>query len=145
MAKRTPVIQITSYGIYTHWDAKSKDLPKIKEFTQEVIAEEDVEFGFTVNIKKAKGKLLEFCIYHPGVINKKGKVLEPFDGEVYVRSDDWNFYLGDTVQLLCPINGLESNLGEWRMVMEMEGKTIAEKKFKVVARNEGQFWKHRGF
>lgn len=73
MAKRTPVIQITSYGIYTHWDAKSKDLPKIKEFTQEVIAEEDVEFGFTVNIKKAKGKLLEFCIYHPGVINKKGQ------------------------------------------------------------------------
>lgn len=145
MAKRTPVIEISSYGIYSLWDAKSKDLPKIKEFTQVVTADEEVEFGFTVNIKKAKGELLEYCIYHPGVINKKGKVLAPFDGEVYVRSNDWDFYLGDTIQLLCPINGLESNLGEWRMTMEMQGKVIAEKTFKVVARDEGQFWKSRGY
>ncbi len=145
MAKRTPVIEMTSYGIYSHWDAKAKELPQIKEFTQLVTADEGVEFVFTVNIKKAKGQLLQFCIHHPGIINKKGKVLAPFDGEVYVRSNDWHFYLGDTIQLLCPINGLESNLGEWRMTLEMQGKTIAEKTFQVIARDEGQFWKNRGF
>jgi len=145
VAKHTPVIEMTSYGIYSHWDAKAKELPKIKEFTQVITAEEEIEFGFIVNIKKAKGQLLQFFIHHPGIINKKGQVLAPFDGEVYVRSNDWNFYLGDTIQVLCPISGLESNYGEWRMTLEMEGKTIAEKTFKVVARDEGQFWKKRGF
>ncbi|OED94363.1 DUF3859 domain-containing protein [Vibrio breoganii] len=145
MAKRTPIIETTSYGIYSHWDANSKDLPKIAQFTNTVTAEEGVEFGFIVNIKKAKGTLLNYCIYHPGIINKKGKVLAPFDGEIYVRSNDWNFYLGDTIQLLHPVDGLESNLGEWRMVLEMQGKIIAAKTFRVVGRDEAQFWKQRGF
>lgn len=145
MAKRTPIIEMTSYGIYSHWDADSKDLPKITEFTTTVVADEDVEFGFIVNIKKAKGELLSYCIYHPGIINKKGKVLEPFDGDVYVRSNDWNFYLGDTIQLLHPVEGIESNLGEWRMILQMKGKTVAEKTFKVIARDAAQFWKNRGF
>ncbi|GAM62841.1 hypothetical protein JCM19232_4518 [Vibrio ishigakensis] len=86
MAKRTPIVEMTSYGIYSHWDADSKDLPRIKEFTTTVVADEEVEFGFIVNIKKAKGVLLNYCIYHPGIINKKGKVLAPFDGDIYVRS-----------------------------------------------------------
>lgn len=145
MAKRSPVIEMTSYGIYSHWDAKSKDLPKIKEFTTVVPADEGIEFGFIVNIKKAKGTLLNFCIYHPGIVNKKGQVLERFDGEIYVRSNDWNFYLGDTIQLLHPSEGLESNLGEWRMVLEIDGRTVAEKTFKVTARDQAQFWKQRGF
>ncbi|MGR5119059.1 DUF3859 domain-containing protein [Vibrio astriarenae] len=145
MAKRTPVVEMTSYGIYSHWDAASKDLPKIKDFTTTVTADEGVEFGFIVNIKKAKGELLKFCIYHPGILNKKGQVLDPFDGDIYVRSNDWDFYLGDTIQLLHPVDGLESNLGEWRMVLEMKGKVIAEKTFKVTGRDEGQFWKARGY
>ncbi|WP_394239786.1 DUF3859 domain-containing protein [Vibrio astriarenae] len=145
MAKRTPIVEMTSYGIYSHWDAHSKDLPKIKAFTTTVPADEGVEFGFIVNIKKAKGTLLNFCIYHPGILNKKGQVLEPFDGEIYVRSNDWDFYLGDTIQLLHPTDGLESNLGEWRMVLDMGDKVIAEKTFKVTGRDEGQFWKSRGF
>jgi hypothetical protein len=73
------------------------------------------------------------------------KTLAPFDGEIYVRSNDWHFYLGDTIQLLCPINGLESNLGEWRMVLEMQGKTIAEKTFNVVARDQSCSGRNEGF
>lgn len=145
MAKRTPVIEMTSYGIYSLWDAKAKELPQIKAFTQTVTADEGVEFGFTVNIKKAKGQLLQFCIHHPGIINKKGKVLAPFDGEVYVRSNDWHFYLGDTIQLLCPINGLESNLGEWRMTLEMQGKTIAEKHSTLLLVTKDSSGKAEGF
>ncbi|WP_261815432.1 DUF3859 domain-containing protein [Vibrio gallicus] len=145
MAKRTPIIEMTSYGIYSHWDADSKNLPKITEFTTTIPADEGVEFGFSVNIKKARGALLNYCIYHPGIINKQGKVLQPFDGDIYVRSNDWNFYLGDTIQLLNDDGGLESNLGEWRMTLEMHGRVVAEKSFKVVSRDEAQFWKARGY
>ncbi|MDR9826702.1 DUF3859 domain-containing protein [Vibrio sp. FNV 38] len=145
MAKRSPIIDMTSYGIYSHWDAKSKDLPKIKDFTTLIPADEDIEFGFIVNIKRAKGELLDFCINHPGIVNKKGHVLAPFDGEIYVRSNDWDFYLGDTIQLLHPSKGLESNLGEWHMTLKLKDRIIAEKVFKVSSRDEAQFWKKRGF
>jgi len=145
MAKRSPVVEMTSYGIYSTWDSGSKDLPKIKEFTTTIVADEEVEFGLTVNIKKAKGEKMQYCIYHPGIINKKGKTLAPFDGEEYVGNNDWNFYLGDTIQLLHPVDGLESNLGDWRMVLELQGRVVAEKTFNVVARDESQFWKNRGF
>ncbi len=56
MAKAKPVVSIETYGIHTTWDAKSKHLPKIKTFTTDVPAEIDIEFGFTVNIKKARGE-----------------------------------------------------------------------------------------
>ncbi|CAH0540312.1 DUF3859 domain-containing protein [Vibrio marisflavi] len=145
MAKRSPIVEILSYGIYSTWDSKSKDLPKVQDFTQTVPADEDIEFGFIVNIKKAKGAKIYYCIQHPGVLSKKGQVLAPFDGEEHINSNDWDFYLGDTIQLHHPIDGLESNLGEWHMYIELNGKVIAEKKFNVVARDEGQFWKRRGF
>ena len=56
MAKRSVVVDMTSYGIYSTWDSKSKDIPKIQEFTHRVEAEIDVEFGYIINIKKAKGE-----------------------------------------------------------------------------------------
>lgn len=31
MAKRSVVVDMTSYGIYSTWDSKSKDLPKIQK------------------------------------------------------------------------------------------------------------------
>ncbi|MFA0439090.1 hypothetical protein BCU70_06990 [Vibrio sp. 10N.286.49.C2] len=145
MAKRSSTVEMTSYGIYSTWDSGSKELPKIQEFTTTVTADEHVEFGFTVNIKKAKGERIQFCIFHPGIVGKKGQILDPFDGEEHINSNDWDFYLGDTIQLLHPTQGLESNLGEWRMEMTLQGKIVAQKKFKVIARDEGQFWKYRGF
>jgi len=60
MAKAKPVSTIESYGIYSHWDAKEKNLPQITEFTTDVPAELDIEFGFIVNIKKAKGQKIKF-------------------------------------------------------------------------------------
>ncbi|CAH0525658.1 DUF3859 domain-containing protein [Vibrio hippocampi] len=145
MARRSAVVEIVSYGVYDTWDSGSKDLPKIQQFTTQIAAEPQIEFGFIVNIKKAKGERLRYCITHPGIINKKGQTLAPFDGEVHVGSNDWDFYLGDTIQLLHPIDGLESNLGEWHMTMEINGRVVAEKTFKVVAKDQGQFWKQRGF
>ena len=140
MAKRSSIIEMVSYGVYTTWDSKSKELPKIKDFTTQVYADIDVEFGFIVNIKKAKGQKIRYCIHHPNITNEDGEALDPFDGEEHVNSNDWDFYLGDTIWL--PI---ENKLGAWRMEIELQGRVVAEKTFNLVARDEGEFWRRRGF
>ncbi len=126
MAKRKPKIRIRSYGIYSKWESESKDLPKIKEFTTHVPAEIDVEFGFIVNIIGAKNQELEYCIYHPGILDAHGNRRAPFAGTVYAKTNDWNFYLGDTIW--API---ADKLGDWRMTLDLDGTTIAEKTFKL--------------
>lgn len=50
----------------------------------------------------------------------------PFDGIEYVKDNNWDFYLGDT--LWAPI---ENKVGDWRMTLELKGKIIADKTFKV--------------
>jgi hypothetical protein len=126
MPKRKPEIRIRSYGIYDGWDSESKDLPKIAEFTTDVPAVIDIEFGMVVNIKGAKNQLLIYCIDHPGILGSDGKPRSPFDGEVHIRSNDWNFYLGDTIW--PPI---ADKLGPWRMTLQLNGEIIAEKTFSV--------------
>ena len=126
MAKRKPEIRVRSYGIYSKWDSKSKELPRIAEFTTRVPAEIDIEFGFIVNIIGAKNQELDYCIHHPGILDSDGVVRDPFDGVVYVKTNDWDFYLGDTIWI--PI---EDKLGSWRMTLEMKGELIADKTFEV--------------
>lgn len=127
MAKPRPIIEIVSYGIYDKWDAEDKSLPQIKEFTTNVEAMIDVEFGFVINIKRAKGEKIRYCIYHPDIPDDQGDIMAPFDGEEYVKSNDWEFYLGDTIW--APV---ENKQGIWRMTIELQGKVIAEKKFSLV-------------
>ena len=126
MPKRKPEIRIRSYGIYDHWDSNSKELPRIAEFTTRVRAEIDIEFGMVVNIKGAKNQPLFYCIDHPGIRDAEGNRRAPFDGEVYVRTNDWDFYLGDTVW-----DPIEDKIGPWRMTLELAGKLIADKTFEV--------------
>ena len=57
----------------------------------------NIEFGFILNALKAKGKKLEFTIFHPDIPDDYGDVMEPFKGEIQVQNHDWNFYLGDTL------------------------------------------------
>ena len=126
MAKRKPEILIKSFGIYTKWDADSKDLPRIAEFTLRVFAELDVEFGFVVNIKGAKNAPLDYCIYHPDIPDANGDIRPPFDGTVFVKTNDWDFYLGDTIW--APV---DNKLGMWRMTLELAGTLIADKTFEL--------------
>lgn len=126
MPKRKPEIRIRSYGIYSNWDAKTKLLPKIEEFTTRVPATIDIEFGFIINIKWAKNSELDYCIDHPGILDDKGRPRAPFDGSVYVKTNDWDFYLGDTIW-----EPIKDKLGPWRMSVDMDGKTIAEKTFEI--------------
>ena len=126
MANRKPQFRIRSYGIYTKWDADSRELPRIEEFTTRVRAEIDVEFGFIINIKGAKNQPLEYCIYHPDIPDHDGKVRPPFDGTVFVKTNDWDFYLGDTIW-----EPIGNKLGRWRMTLELSGKLIADQTFEL--------------
>ena len=80
-----------TYGIYSHWDAKSKYQPKLKNITTDIPAEIDIEFGFVINIKNARGKKAYYCIDHPNVHNKAGEPCEAFTGEVHITNNDWSF------------------------------------------------------
>lgn len=124
MAKSKPQIKMQSFGIYNQWDAKAKTLPKIQKFTTDIEAQVDIEFGFIINIKKAKGEKIHYCIYHPNIPDENGTPLPPFDGEEYIKNNDWDFYLGDTIW-----RPIENKLGLWRMTIELNGKVIAEQSF----------------
>ena len=128
MAKRKIEVQMRSYGIYTKWESGLKDLPRFQELTTRLPARVDIEFGFLVNIKGAKNQELDFCIDHPGILDDDGTKRPPFDGSVYVKSNDWNFYLGDTIW-----EPIDDKMGNWRMTLELAGKIIAEKTFDVYA------------
>lgn len=143
MAKAKPITSIQSFGIYTQWDSSSKDLPQIQSFTTKVPAKLDIEFGFIVNFKKAKGEKLRYCIYHPEIPDAEGVAMPPFEGVEYVKDNDWDFYLGDT--LWEPIS---NKTGDWRMTIELNGKIIADKTFAVFeqeAMSEIEFWQKRGY
>lgn len=127
MAKRKPEIRMRSYGIYTKWDSASKELPQICDITTRVPAEIDIEFGFVIQLKNAKNKELYFCIDHPGILDSEGRRREPFDGTVYVKTNEWDFYLGDTIW-----EPISDKLGCWRMWVELEDTVVAEKTFELI-------------
>ncbi len=124
MPKQKLDVKMKSFGIYKEWNAGSKDLPRIQEFTTEVHAAIDVEFGFVVNIKGGKNRELDYCIDHPGILDDAGSSRPPFDGSVYIKTNDWNFFLGDTIW--API---EDKVGKWRLTLEIDGEVIADKTF----------------
>lgn len=126
MAKKKPVIKIRTYGIHSTWDAKSKELPKVKEFTTNIPAVLDIEFGLNINIQNARGQKIFFTIEHPGIFDEKGKKMLPFTGEVHITNNNWDFYLGDTIW--API---EDKCGSWRMTIELNDQIIADKTFNV--------------
>ena len=126
MAKVKPVFTIESYGIYTQWDADSKSLPKIQEFTTEVPAELDIEFGYILKVKKGKGIKLNFTIFHPEIPDDEGAIMAPFIGEEFVNNNDWEFFIGDTIW--APV---ENKVGPWRIIIEYQNTIIADKTFQI--------------
>ncbi len=126
MAKKKIEINIDSYGIYTKWERGSKALPKIRKFTKEVPAVLDIEFGYILEIKKGKGKKIEFCIDHPQVPDDEGNIRPPFDGVEYVGSNDYRFFIGDTIW--APV---ENKVGPWRITTHVDGKLVADITFEL--------------
>jgi hypothetical protein len=127
MGKNRPIVKLRTYGIYTQWDRQSKELPRFQKLTTTIPAQIDIEFGLVVNVKGAKNQMLEFCIEHPGIRDDQNRVRRPFDGTVYIKTNDWNFYLGDTIW-----EPIADKIGPWRMWLELEGERIADKTFQVI-------------
>ncbi len=121
MAKKKPEVKLRSWGIYTPLDPSSKDLPKLIKMTRDIPCELDIEFGYIVNIKKAKNRKLQYCIYHPDIPDEDGTPRPPFDGEVYIKQNDWDFFIGDTIW-----KPVENKQGPWRITLAIDGQLIAD-------------------
>lgn len=130
MAKKRTEIELYSFGIYETWDRESKEIPKLKKITTDIPVEPGIEFGYVLKIKKAKGQKITFIMHHPPFLNDRGEIAPSFEGEVHINSNDWSFFLGDTVW--APY---ESKAGEWELITLLEGKVIASKKFNLIWRD----------
>ncbi|MEO2035630.1 MAG: DUF3859 domain-containing protein [Planctomycetaceae bacterium] len=124
MTRRKPDVRIRTWGIYRQWDPVSKQLPKIIEITTRIPAEIDIEFGMVVNIKRAKNRKIEYCIDHPGIADDQGNRRPPFEGTVFVGTNDWDFFLGDTIW-----EPVDDKLGRWRLTLALDGELIADRSF----------------
>ena len=122
MPKRKPEFEIYTYGIYSKWDRESKDIPKILEITDTIPAQLDIEFGYVLKIRRGKGIKLDFIIDHPPFKDESGNISPPFVGEHYVNSNDWQFFLGDTIW-----EPIDDKKGKWTLITKYKGQIVAEK------------------
>jgi len=128
MPKKKPQVTLANYGRYTTWNKKSREMPKLLEYTDVIHAIEGYEFGIIIEVDFAKGKILEFTINHPPIKDEKGKLLPQFNGELYVNSIHTKFFVGDGIWL--PV---EDKVGIWEIVIMLDHKKVMSKKFNVVA------------
>jgi len=126
MAKRRPTFKMYSYGEYSKWDRESKEIPKIIDITTEIKASIGTEFGYVLHIKNGKGETVQFRIDHPPFLDDNGEVSQPFTGEQFIRTNDFEFYLGD-----CIWKPLENKLGKWELTTWYDGKIVANKVFNL--------------
>ncbi|TCO04989.1 DUF3859 domain-containing protein [Natronoflexus pectinivorans] len=126
MPKKKPVIELYSYGIYAPWDRESKQIPKLLQITTDIPVEPEIEFGYVLKIKKAKGSSITFIMNHPPFRDDEGNVSPPFEGSEFVNSNDWSFFLGDTVW-----PPYEDKAGIWELITFLDGEEIARKTFKL--------------
>lgn len=127
MAKSKPDVKVKSWGLYTPLDKNSKELPKLIRFTEEIPCEPGIEFGYILHIRKGRGLKLTFQIDHPPFAAADGSPAAPFTGEEYVRSNDWNFFLGDTTW-----EPIEELAGDWRIRTWLDGELVADRTLKLV-------------
>lgn len=134
MPKRKIETELYSYGIYESWDKGSKELPKLKAITTEIPVIPGIEFGYVIKIKRAKGKKIQFIIDHPPFNDENGNVMPSFEGEEYIASNEWSFFLGDTVW-----EPYEDKEGLWKLTIILENQTIAVKDFRLYLENKEKF------
>ena len=127
MKRKNPTFKMYSFGEYSKWDRESKAIPKILNFSTEIKAEIGTEFGYVLHIKQGKGETITFKIEHPPFTDEKGNRLPPFTGEQFIRTNDFEFYLGD-----CIWEPLEDKLGRWELTTYYNEKVVACKNFLLV-------------
>lgn len=127
MAKKKPDVSMHSHGLYDGWDRDSKELPKLVKITTEIEAALDVEFGYILRIRNARKSKITFRIEHPPFKDASGNVAAPFEGELYVKTNDFRFFLGDTIW--APV---EDKRGEWRLITWLDGEKVADQTLTMV-------------
>lgn len=133
MVKKKIETRMVSYGIYSPFDKKEKQLPKILEFTTKIPARLGVEFGYILEIKKARGRWISFEIEHPPFTDDDGNISPTFTGEEFINANEYRFFLGDT---FWP--PLEDKTGDWILRTYLDGELLAEKKFTAVPDTQHQ-------
>lgn len=126
MPKKRPKVELYSYGIYSQWNRSSRELPKLKRITTHIPVTPDVEFGYVLKIKGGKGEILEYEIIHPPFMDKHGHPAPPFTGQVLITSNDWEFFLGDTVW-----EPYTDKAGEWIMITRLQNNEVAREVFNL--------------
>lgn len=127
MPKRKINISMYSFGEYAKWERENKGIPKILEFATEIKAKIGTEFGYVLHVKQGKGETLDFRIDHPPFRGEDGNVAAPFVGQQFIRTNDFEFYLGD-----CVWEPLEDKLGKWELTTFHNDKVVAQKTFVLV-------------
>lgn len=124
MAKKKLKIDLESYGIYEAWNRKN--IPTLVKFTTEIPVGPEVEFGYVLRLRGAKGMKIHFTIHHPPFRNEKGQQEPPFSGDVTVRKNDYRFFLGDTFW-----EPFENKAGVWELITQLNGDQVAKKTFRM--------------
>lgn len=127
MAKKNPDIRMVSYGRYTPFEKGGKELPKVLEFTTQIPARLGEEFGYILNIRQGRGLTLDFTIEHPPFADGDGNIAPPFTGEMFIDSNEYRFFLGDTIW--APP---EDKIGDWTLTTRLNDAEIARKTFHIV-------------
>ena len=127
MAKKKPQIDMHSYGLYDGWDRESRNLPNLIKITDVVEAEIEVEFGYILRIRNARNSKITFRIEHPPFKDSSGADAPAFTGELYVKTNDFRFFLGDTVW--APV---DDKRGPWRLITWLDGELVADKTIQLV-------------
>ncbi len=127
MAKKKIEITMHSHGRYDGWDRDSKALPNLVEITTKIEAALDVEFGYILRIQNARNRKITFRIEHPPFKGDDGEISPPFVGELYVKTNDFRFFLGDTIW--APVS---DKRGAWRLITWLDGEKVADKTLTLV-------------
>lgn len=122
MARKNPEVTLHSHGLYDGWDRESKELPNLVKITTEIETALGIEFGYVLRIRNARNSKIVFCIEHPPFKDSSGQPAAPFTGELYVKTNDFRFFLGDTVW-----EPVEDKRGEWRLITWLDGEKVADK------------------
>lgn len=125
--KKLPGVEVVSYGKYTGWNERSRELPELLELTHEVHAEIDVEFGLIIEIRNGKGRYIDYIIHHPPFKDKYGNITPSFEGEYHIRTNPYRFFLGDTVW-----EPIEDKKGNWEFIILIDQQIVVRKKIILI-------------
>jgi hypothetical protein len=125
--RKKPEISIHSYGLYDGWNRESKELPRLVKITKEIAAALEIEFGYILRIRHARNSKITFRIEHPPFKDSEGQVAPSFTGEIYVKTNDFRFFLGDTVW-----PPLEDKRGAWRLITWLDKEKVADETIHLV-------------